>query len=91
MSKIIYLSNIDRRSIKMQTAIKDLQAEGLLSRDAAYLRIEKDSIWTEKLDRMLGDTNLVLMKLMGGSLDTPFFKRLLVYLREHQIKYYINT
>ena len=91
MSKIIYLSNIDRRSIKMQTAIKDLQAEGLLSPDAVYLRVKTDSIWTEKMDRTLADADLVLMKLMGGSLDTPFFRRLLVYLREHRIKYYINT
>ena len=61
MSKIIYLSNIDRRSIKMQTAIKDLQAEGLLSPDAVYLRVKTDSIWTEKMDRTLADADLVLM------------------------------
>lgn len=91
MSKIVFLSNIERRSAKIQAVITKLQDAKLLSTKTTYIKINPEGDFSNSFSESLINADLVLMKMMGGSVEAPFFRHLLQFLKERRIKYYINT
>ena len=91
MSKIIYLSNVDRRFAMMKLALTQLQEEGLVSAASAIVKVEDNTQWSDKLATTLQDADFVMLKWMGGSIETPFFKQFFGCLDKHQVKYYVDA
>ena len=91
MSKIIYLSNVDRRFAMMKLALTQLQEEGRVSAASAIVKVEDNTQWSDKLATTLQDADFVMLKWMGGSIETPFFKQFFGCLDKHQVKYYVDA
>ena len=89
MSKVVFLSNVDRRFAMMQVALQQLQQENLLSNDSVCAKLSDNTVWNDEWQKLLEDADILLLKWMGAGLDTPFFKKLLPFIKKHQLRYYI--
>lgn len=91
MSKVVFLSNVDRRFAMMQVALQQLQQENLLSNDSVCAKLSDNTVWNDEWQKLLEDADILLLKWMGAGLDTPFFKKLLPFIKKHQLRYYIDA
>ena len=64
MSKIVFLSNIERRSAKIQAVITKLQDAKLLSTKTTYIKINPEGDFSNSFSESLINADLVLMKMM---------------------------
>ena len=49
MSKVVFLSNVDRRFAMMQVALQQLQQENLLSNDSVCAKLSDNTVWNLSL------------------------------------------
>ena len=49
MSKVVFLSNVDRRFAMMQVALQQLQQENLLSNDSVCVKLSDNTVWNLSL------------------------------------------
>lgn len=91
MSKVVFLSNVDRRWAMMQAALEQLQQEKLLGSDSACVKLTDSTVWNEDWQKLLADADILLVKWMGAGLDTPFFKKLLQFLKKSKLRHYIDA
>ena len=91
MSKVVFLSNVDRRFAMMQVALQQLQQENLLSNDSVCVKLSDNTGWNDEWQKLLEDADILLLKWMGAGLDTHFFKKLLPFIKKHQLRYYIDA
>lgn len=91
MSKILFLTNVIRRMGIMEKTLQALQEE---STDFFYNKciwITESTEWNNSWKEDLKNTDLVFVKWMGSGIDTAFLKKLLRYLNENNIAYYIDA
>ena len=79
MSKVVFLSNVDRRFAMMKVALQQLQQENLLSNDSVCVKLSDNTVWNDEWQKLLEDADILLLKWMGAGLDTHFFKKLLPF------------
>ena len=79
MSKVVFLSNVDRRFAMMQVALQQLHQENLLSNDSVCAKLSDNTVWNDEWQKLLEDADILLIKWMGAGLDIPFFKKLLPF------------
>ncbi|MFQ9936499.1 MAG: hypothetical protein ACLRXQ_11450 [Phascolarctobacterium faecium] len=91
MSKVVFLSNVDRRFAMMKVALQQLQQENLLSNDSVCVKLSDNTVWNDEWQKLLEDADILLLKWMGAALDTHFFKKLLPFIKKHQLRYYIDA
>lgn len=91
MSKVVFLSNVDRRFAMMKVALQQLQQENLLSNDSVCVKLSDNTVWNDEWQKLLEDADILLLKWMGAGLDTHFFKKLLPFIKKHQLRYYIDA
>ena len=91
MSKVVFLSNVDRRFAMMQAALEQLQQENLLSKDSVCAKLSDDTVWNDEWQKLLHDADILLLKWMGAGIDTPFLKKLLSFFKQKQLLYYIDA
>lgn len=72
MSKVIFLSNVDRRFAMMQAALEQLRQENLLSKDSVCVKLSDDTVWNDEWQKLLHDADILLLKWMGAVLIHPF-------------------
>ena len=90
-SRVVFLSNVDRRFAMMQVALQQLQQENLLSNDSVCVKLSDNTVWNDEWQKLLEDADILLLKWMGAGLDTHFFKKLLPFIKKHQLRYYIDA
>ena len=49
MSKVVFLSNVDRRFAMMKVALQQLQQENLLSNDSVCVKLSDNTVWNLSL------------------------------------------
>ena len=69
MSKVVFLSNVDRRFAMMQVALQQLQQENLLSNDSVCVKLSDNTGWNDEWQKLLEDADILLLKWMGAGLD----------------------
>lgn len=69
MSKVVFLSNVDRRFAMMQVALQQLQQENLLSNDSVCAKLSDNTVWNDEWQKLLEDADILLLKWMGAGLD----------------------
>ena len=55
MSKVVFLSNVDRRFAMMQVALQQLQQENLLSNDSVCAKLSDNTVWNDEWQKLLED------------------------------------
>ena len=91
MSKIIFLTNVIRRMGMMQQTLEKLQQAEAMSQACACHWITDKTVWEQKWERELKDTDMVVMKWMGTGLDTPFLQRFLHEMQRLNLPFYIDA
>lgn len=91
MSKVVVLSNVDRRIAMLQVAMEQLQQEKLLDSASVCIKITDDTLWDDTWKKLLAAADILLIKWMGAGLDTPFLKKLLHFINKQQLRYYIDA
>ena len=91
MCKILYLTNVIRRMGMMQQTLDKLQEEGKLAAGCACRWLTDNTQWDKKWQQELKSADLVLMKWMGSGLDTPFLQKLLPFLKQLGLPFYIDA
>lgn len=69
MSKVVFLSNVDRRFAMMQVALQQLQQENLLSNDSVCAKLSDNTVWNDEWQKLLEDADILLLKWMGAAHD----------------------
>ena len=54
-------------------------------------KLSDNTVWNDEWQKLLEDADILLLKWMGAGLDTPFFKKLLPFIKKHQLRYYIDA
>ena len=62
MSKVVFLSNVDRRFAMMQVALQQLQQENLLSNDSVCAKLSDNTVWNDEWQKLLEDADILLLK-----------------------------
>ena len=92
MSKVVFLSNVDRRFAMMKVALQQLQQENLLSNDSVCVKLSDNTVWNDEWQKLLEDADILLLKWMGAGLDIPIFSKTAAnLLKNHQLRYYIDA
>ncbi len=58
MSKVVFLSNVDRRFAMMQVAMEQLQQEKLLSVASICIKISENTVWNDEWQKQLQDVDV---------------------------------
>ena len=53
MSKVVFLSNVDRRFAMMKVALQQLQQENLLSNDSVCVKLSDNTVWNDEWQKLL--------------------------------------
>ena len=61
MSKVVFLSNVDRRFAMMQVALQQLQQENLLSNDSVCVKLSDNTGWNDEWQKLLEDADILLL------------------------------
>lgn len=91
MSKVVFLTNVDRRFAMMKVAMQNLQEENLLSNASCCIKISDTTMWNSQWDTIFEDADIFLLKWMGASTDTPFLKKVLQIIKRKNIAHYIDA
>lgn len=90
-SKIIYMTNIDRRYFMMRRALAELIAEGEMSASCAVLKTEDGSVWGASWEEKLRGSALVMIRFMGNTIRTKFWTACMHFLSQEGIPYYMDA
>ena len=61
MSKVVFLSNVDRRFAMMKVALQQLQQENLLSNDSVCVKLSDNTVWNDEWQKLLEDADILLL------------------------------
>ncbi|MEG0831223.1 MAG: cobaltochelatase subunit CobN [Acidaminococcaceae bacterium] len=89
MSKVLFITNIERRYLLMLKAQSMLQAEGTLSTACRSIQITEATPWGAEWQKTLAQADVVILKWMGSGLDTPFLKKVAEFLKKTEIKHFM--
>ena len=90
-SKIIYITNIDRRYFMMRRALSELIAEGEMQDSCAVLKTEDGSVWGASWEEKLRGSALVMIRFMGNTIRTKFWTACMHFLSREGIPYYMDA
>lgn len=91
MKKILFLTNVQRRYTMMQRVMNKMKSLQNIGEACECFFITKDMEWSENWRRKLQDADIVYMKWMGDSIETPFCTQLLKLLKEVNTPFYIEA
>lgn len=90
-SKIIYMTNIDRRYFMMRRALSELIAEGEMPASSLVLKTEDGSVWSAAWEEKLRGSSLVMIRFMGNTIRTKFWTACMHFLSLEGIPYYMDA
>ena len=90
-SKIIYMTNIDRRYFMMRKALEALVADGEMPVSSLVLKTEDGSVWSASWEEKLRGSALVMIRFMGNTIRTKFWTACMHFLSREGIPYYIDA
>lgn len=90
-SKIIYMTNIDRRYFMMRRALSELIAEGEMPASSLVLKTEDGSVWDASWEEKLRGSALVMIRFMGNTIRTKFWTACMRFLSREGIPYYMDA
>lgn len=90
-SKIIYMTNIDRRYFMMRRALDQLIADGEMPEVSAVLKTEDGSVWSAAWEEKLRGSSLVMIRFMGNTIRTKFWTACMHFLSREGIPYYMDA
>lgn len=90
-SKIIYMTNIDRRYFMMRRALSELIAEGEMPASSLVLKTEDGSVWSAAWEEKLRGSSLVMIRFMGNTIRTKFWTACMHFLSREGIPYYMDA
>lgn len=89
MTRVLFVTNIERRYIMMDKAKNMLQADGSLSKECRAIQINEATPWGEQWQKTLAQSDVVVIKWMGSGMDTPFLKKVAEFLKKTEIKHFM--
>lgn len=90
-SKIIYMTNIDRRYFMMRRALFELIADGEMPASSLVLKTEDGSVWSAAWEERLRGSSLVMIRFMGNTIRTKFWTACMHFLSREGIPYYMDA
>ena len=90
-SKIIYMTNIDRRYFMMRRALSELIADGEMPASSLVLKTEDGSVWGAAWEEKLRGSSLVMIRFMGNTIRTKFWTACMHFLSREGIPYYMDA
>ena len=90
-SKIIYITNIDRRYFMMRRALSELITEGEMQDSCAVLKTEDGAVWGASWEEKLRGSALVMIRFMGNTIRTKFWTACMHFLSREGIPYYMDA
>lgn len=90
-SKIIYMTNIDRRYFMMRRALDELIADGEMPASSQVVKTEDGSAWSASWEEKLRGSALVMIRFMGNTIRTKFWTACVHFLSREGIPYYMDA
>ena len=90
-SKIIYMTNIDRRYFMMRKALEALVADGEMPASSQVVKTEDGSVWSASWEEKLRGSALVMIRFMGNTIRTKFWTACMHFLSREGIPYYMDA
>ena len=90
-SKIIYMTNIDRRYFMMRRALDELIADGEMPASSQVVKTEDGSVWSASWEEKLRGSALVMIRFMGNTIRTKFWTACMHFLSREGIPYYMDA
>lgn len=90
-SKIIYMTNIDRRYFMMRKALEALVADGEMPASSQVVKTEDGSVWDASWEEKLRGSALVMIRFMGNTIRTKFWTACMHFLSREGIPYYMDA
>lgn len=90
-SKIIYMTNIDRRYFMMRRALDELIADGEMPAFSQVVKTEDGSVWSASWEEKLRGSALVMIRFMGNTIRTKFWTACMHFLSREGIPYYMDA
>ena len=90
-TKIIYMTNHDRRYASMKEACDRLQEKRRISDLCIPVKVERSSDWNRNWERKLSGSSLVMIHLMKNALKSSFWKDCKNFLDRNGIPYFVDA
>lgn len=90
-TKIIYMTNHDRRYASMKSACEALQDKRRISDLCIPVKVERTSDWNRNWERKLSGSSLVMIHLMKNALKSSFWKECKQFLDQAHIPYFVDA